>query len=74
MYFIVYLIEQNENRIVPNRWIRGFNEISERFINMNGINSNYDFETFWTDHQNAFDQNVLPNPDYVPNLTFNTLI
>lgn len=68
MYFVVFILQTRQNQIVPYSWIKDLNEFIERFIN-NGVNSNIDFEVFWTHRSDAFDQNGLPRSDYPTNPT-----
>lgn len=64
MYFIAFILQIKENRVVPYKWTRGINY--EATIN-NGLNKNIKFHAFWTNDENAFDEHGLPKTNYIPN-------
>lgn len=66
MYFVVFISQAKAHKIVPCSWIRGMDSLVEIFFN-NGINSNRNFFTFWTQDTDAFDRNNIPRSDYTPN-------
>lgn len=66
MYFVVFLLDIKKNITVPHTWIRNINCHLESFIN-NGLNCNRNFYTFWTDDDEAFDNNGLPREEYPVN-------
>lgn len=51
--------------VIPYKWIRGLDY--ERVMNY-GLNRNIKFHAFWTDNENAFDENGLPRQSYMPDL------
>lgn len=63
MYFIAYISQIKEHRVVPFRWTRGINY--ENTLN-NGLNRNITFHTFWTRDPYAFDRDGVPKFSYAP--------
>lgn len=64
MYFIAFILQIKENRVVPHKWTRGINY--ESAMNF-GLNKNIRFHVFWTNDPNAFDEHGVPKIDYIPN-------
>lgn len=65
MYFVVFILQIKEYRVVPYSWILDVHSHMEKFIN-NGLNSNRRFYTFWTTEPAAFDCNGMPQLKYRP--------
>lgn len=65
MFFIVFFLEAVMHKVVPHTWIHGLSEQLEKFINF-GLNKNQKFMAFYTDSADAFDDNGVPRPDFVP--------
>lgn len=63
MYFIAFILQIKQNRVVPYNWTRGIDY--ETTMN-DGLNKNVRFRTFWTDDANAFDENGVPKKNYAP--------
>lgn len=67
MYFVVFINQIKQNRVVPHTWIRGVSSQLENFINF-GINKRITHHVFWTDKPEAFDENWTPRTGYRPNM------
>lgn len=65
MYYIVYLLKDKINIIVPQTWIKDINDHIEKFIN-SGLNSSQKFLCFWTESPHAFDENGRPKLNFEP--------
>lgn len=66
MYFVVYLLNDRINIIVPKTWIRDSDEQMEKFVNR-GLNSNQKILCFWSQNPFAFDSNGRPKMEFFPN-------
>lgn len=62
MYFIVYILQANQNVVVPYQWLE-LNRFLDWTIN-NGINSNITFDVFYTQNPDAF-LDGIPRLDFV---------
>lgn len=67
MYFVVFLIHDGINIIIPNNWIKNFDDHLEKFLN-SGLNSSQKFLCFWTECPQAFTRDGKPKSDYSPDL------
>lgn len=67
MYFVVYLLNDRINIVVPQTWICDYQPQMEKFINR-GLNSNQTFLCFWSQDPLAFESNGQPKPEFVPNV------
>lgn len=65
MYFIVYLIRQNQNVIIPVTWVRENEKNLENFVN-DGLNRNHNYYCFWSQNDGAMKENGEPNAEYLP--------
>lgn len=67
MYYLVYINQIRQLRVVPHSWIRELNTHLEVFIN-DGVDSNRKFRVFWTNNPEAFDNTGTPRFGYRPNI------
>lgn len=63
MYFIVFVVQINQNVLVPYSWVK-LNRFLESTVN-NGINTNIPFDVFYTLNPEAF-QNAIPKLNFPP--------
>lgn len=66
MYFVVYLIHQKRNVVIPQNWIRDVENHIEKFMNY-GVNSNQIFVCFYTNNVAAVDSNGAIRLDFPAN-------
>lgn len=70
MFFVVFFLAAQVHRVVPRTWIYDISKHVEKFIN-NGLNRNQKFSVFYTDSNDAFDENDIPKLNFVPDFTAN---
>lgn len=66
MYYVAFFTELNKNLIVPKQWIKDIKMHKEKFYN-NSLNRSQKFTCFYTNNAAAFDDDGIPNGDFVPN-------
>lgn len=71
-YFVVNFELFKQNKIVPCKWIEKIDEHIEKFLNY-GMNSSQRFRCYYTDNQNAFDENGCPKGDWEPDFDLETI-
>lgn len=65
MFYVVYLIDQQQNVVIPMKWVRENEASLELFVN-EGLNNNHVYYCFWSERGNALKANGEPNPEFVP--------
>lgn len=65
MYFVVFLIHDGINIIVPKTWIKDCDDHLEKFLNF-GMNSSQNFLCYWTECPEAFTSDGQAKLDYPP--------
>lgn len=68
MYYVAFFIDLKRNLIVPKQWIQNIKLHKEKFYN-NGVNSGQIFTCFYTNQQEAFEQDGLPCGKFHPNFS-----
>lgn len=66
MYYVVYLIESQQNVVLPINWVRDGENHLEKFVNRFTLNSNQTYLCFYTEEGDAWIDNE-PNPNFLPN-------
>ncbi|XP_055308955.1 uncharacterized protein LOC129572867 [Sitodiplosis mosellana] len=66
MYFVVYIVDLNTTLILPSTWVRDIDDHIEKFINLS-LNTAQSFLCFYTNDEEAFEENGAPKMDYPAN-------
>lgn len=66
MYWVVYFIDLKKNIIVPKQWIENIKSHKEKFYNKS-LNSAQIFTCYYTNQNEAFEEDGLPNGKFNPN-------
>lgn len=66
MFFVAHFLNNGKHIVVPKSWILSIDEHWEKFIN-NSINRNQKFLCFYTENNEAQDEQGRPNCTFVPN-------
>lgn len=72
MYFVVYLKKLEKNVILPASWIKDVDDHLKKFINKS-LNSVQLFRCYYTSSRRAFDAEMRPDSDFVPEFTLNVV-
>lgn len=66
MYFVAHVLNNGTHIVVPKTWILSIDDHWEKFVN-NSINRNQKFLCFYTERDEAMDEEGKPSVEYVPN-------
>lgn len=66
MYFVIYAIEEKEYYTIPKNWIKGLD--FDGIVN-NVINCSAQYECYCGDDIGAYNDEQLPNVEYVPDFS-----
>lgn len=66
LYYAIYLLDADENIVIPCTWIRDAKRILKKFVNY-GLNTSQTHLCFWSDHADAKTDDGKPNFNFEPN-------
>lgn len=66
MYYVVYLLQPEQNVVIPINWVQDIDKQWEKFVNY-GLNSTQKYMCYWSNEKEAVDENGMPNSAFKAN-------